>query len=166
MRTYTHGIIGYLLYLSSSKKQKILAIIGAMIPDIFLIIGFIFHFAGESTVAKSLHNIFHRSLLHTITEIMHSFVIIIPLGMIAWILYKEYLPFFIGMFSHAILDLISHQEWAYNHFWPFPLEPLMGLFSYTSLWFTIIEHLGVLIFVLWILRNNYFNNKNKTFLSK
>lgn len=58
MRTYTHGIIGYLLYVRSSRQQKLLAIIGAMIPDTFLVIGFIFDYLGNSAIVESMHHFF------------------------------------------------------------------------------------------------------------
>jgi membrane-bound metal-dependent hydrolase YbcI (DUF457 family) len=162
MRTYTHGIIGYLLYLKGTAEQQTLAVLGAMLPDLFLAIGFIFHFSGDSPAAKFLHDIFHHSFLHRATEMMHSFVFILPFLLISWIFYKRYLPFFVGMLSHAIVDLLTHQRWAYNHFIPIPLEPIMGVVSYTSLWFTVVEHLVVLGFLAWFLRKRYLNKSSKS----
>jgi len=155
MRTYTHGIIGYLLYVRSSRQQKLLAIIGAMIPDTFLVIGFIFDYLGNSAIVESMHHFFHRSFLHILTEAMHSFVFIIPLLILAFLFHKKTIPFFVGMVSHAILDLLTHQRWVYNHFYPLPLEPLTAIFSYTSIWFTLVEHIFVLIFIFWIVSKKF-----------
>ncbi|MBS3167535.1 metal-dependent hydrolase [Candidatus Woesearchaeota archaeon] len=154
MRTYTHGIIGYLIYIKGSAQQKKLAVLGAMMPDLILAIGYIFHFAGQSPVVQTLHNFFHRSLLHSVTELMHSFILVIPLLVLSYFFYKTILPFFVGMLSHVILDLLTHQTSLYNHLYPLPFQPIASFVSYTSFWFTIIEHLFILIFVIWFLRKN------------
>lgn len=150
MRTYTHGVIGYLLYLKGTKEQQLLAIIGAMIPDIFLAIGFVFHFLGDARIVEMLHTFFHHSALHTITEYMHSFMLVIPLLIAAYFFYKRIMPFFVGMLSHVVVDLLTHQRAAYNHFLPFPLEPVRSIVSYTSLWFTIVEHVLLVVFFVWL----------------
>jgi hypothetical protein len=158
MKTYSHGIIGYLLYFKGTHQQRLLVVIGAMVPDLLLAIGYPFHIINY----EFLHNLFHHSFLHTITEYMHSFLIVLPLFVIAWLLYKTALPFFVGMLSHGAIDLLTHQRWGYNHFLPIPLDPIMGLFSYTSLWFTIVEHIFVLTFVVWIIRRRLHHKRNKS----
>jgi hypothetical protein len=35
MRTYTHGVIGYVLYAKRSRQEKKLAVIGGILPDVF-----------------------------------------------------------------------------------------------------------------------------------
>lgn len=152
MRTYTHGIIGYLIYLKGSLYQKQLAVLGAMLPDFFLAVGYIFHYTGDSLLVQKLHNLFHHSLLHSITEYMHSFFFILFLMILAHFFYKSAMPFYVGMFSHALVDFFTHQRSSYNHFLPIPLEHIGGIVSYTSLWFTILEHSLIVLFVLWILK--------------
>jgi hypothetical protein len=36
MRTYTHGVIGYLLYAKRPRHEQQLAIVGGILPDVFL----------------------------------------------------------------------------------------------------------------------------------
>ena len=43
MRTYTHGVIGYLLYAKRSRHEQRLAIMGGILPDVFLALGFVAH---------------------------------------------------------------------------------------------------------------------------
>lgn len=152
MRTYTHGIIGYLLYLKGTKKQQILAVIGAMIPDLFLVLGAPFHVLPKNAIFDFLHNLFHHSVLHEITKYMHSFVIVVLLFFLSYFLLKEYIPFVVGVFSHVFIDLLTHQRSGYNHFLPFNVPHFTGGFHYGDLWFTIVEHLLVLVFIIWIWR--------------
>jgi membrane-bound metal-dependent hydrolase YbcI (DUF457 family) len=152
MRTYTHGLIGYLIYFKGSAQQKKLAAAGAMIPDILVGIGFIFHYTGENKWSENLHSIFHRSPLHGVTEALHSLVVIAPLLVCCLLFKKSWTPFFVGMASHAVLDWLTHQQAAYNHLYPFDFPPFISPLSYTSLWFTVAEHLlftGVLVWLLW-----------------
>jgi len=160
MRTYTHGVIGYLLYAKRLRQEQRLAIIGGMLPDVFLALGFIPHYLEgmtNSTMVATLHNLFHHSDLHIITVGLHSFMIVGPLLALAYFVYKPVLPFFVGMLAHGIVDLLTHTQWAYNHFFPIPLEPMGGIFSYTDLGFTIVEHSLLICFVVWwiIKRKNH-----------
>ncbi len=155
MRTYTHGVIGYLLYAKRSRQEQRLAIIGGVLPDVFLAIGFIPHYletVTQSATIASLHNLLHHSELHTVTIGMHSFVIIGSLLALLYFVYKPAVPLFVGMLAHGTVDLVTHTRWAYNHFFPFRLEPISGIFSYTDVGFTIVEHAGFLLFVIWWMR--------------
>ncbi|ETX08821.1 MAG: hypothetical protein ETSY2_03060 [Candidatus Entotheonella gemina] len=70
MRTYTHGVIGYLLYAKRSRQEQRLAIIGGLLPDTFLAIGFVPHDlenVTQSSMVASLHDLLHHSELHTVT---------------------------------------------------------------------------------------------------
>jgi hypothetical protein len=100
-------------------------------------------------MAAALHALLHHSTLHTVTVAMHSFVIVGPCLALSAVLYKPALPFFVGMFAHGIVDLLTHRQWAYNHFFPLPLAPIEGLFSYTDVEFTVAEHALLLLFIVW-----------------
>jgi hypothetical protein len=143
MRTYTHGVIGYLLYAKRPRYEQRLAILGSILPDVFLALGFVAHALDNlthSAMAAELHNLLHHSTLHTVTVAMHSFVIVGPLLALSAMLYRPALPFFVGMLVHGIVDFLTHRQWAYNHFFPIPLAPIAGLFSYTDVGFTVVEH--------------------------
>jgi membrane-bound metal-dependent hydrolase YbcI (DUF457 family) len=152
MRTYTHGVIGYLLYAKRSRQEKTLATIGGMLPDIFLALGFIPHYLEHVTqccMVLELHRLLHHSDVHLLTVSMHSFVIVGPLLALTYMLYKPAVPFFVGMLAHAVVDLLTHRQWAYNHFFPLPFEPIGALVSYTDMGFTIVEHAFLLLFGVW-----------------
>lgn len=152
MRTYTHGVIGYLLYAKRSRQEQRLAIIGGILPDVFLALGFIPHYLEgmtRSSMVAALHNLLHHSDLHTVTVGMHSFVIVGSLLALSYFVYKPVLPLLVGMFAHGIIDLLTHAQWAYNHFFPIRLEPINGIFSYTDVGFTIVEHSLLICFVMW-----------------
>ena len=152
MRTYTHGVIGYLLYAKRSRQEQQLAIIGGILPDALLAIGFVLHYlehVTQSAMVATIHNLLHNSDLHIVTVGMHSFVIVGPLLALAYFVYKPALPLFVGMLAHGIVDLLTHAQWAYNHLFPIQLEPISGIFSYTDAGFTIVEHVGLLLFVMW-----------------
>jgi len=152
MRTYTHGVIGYLFYAKRPRHKQRLAILGSIVPDVFLALGFVAHYGAivtQSPHVEALHRLFHHSTLHTVTVAMHSFVVVGPCLALSAVLYKPALPFFVGMLAHGITDLLTHRQWAYNHFFPFPLAPIAGLFSYTDVGFTIVEHALLLLFVGW-----------------
>jgi membrane-bound metal-dependent hydrolase YbcI (DUF457 family) len=59
------------------------------------------------------------------------------------------MPLFVGMLAHGIVDLLTHRRWAYNHFFPIPVALIAGLFSYTDVEFTTVEHALLLLFVVW-----------------
>jgi hypothetical protein len=152
MRTYTHGVIGYLLYAKRPRHEQQLAIMGSILPDVFLALGFVAHYGAivtQSPRVEALHRLLHHSTLHTVTVAMHSFVIVGPLLVLSAVLYKPALPFFVGMLAHGIVDFLTHRQWAYNHFFPLPLAPIEGLFSYTDVEFTVAEHALLLLFIVW-----------------
>src|SRR5919197_6380380 len=152
MRIYTHGVIGYLLYAKRSRHEQRLAILGGILPDVFLALGFVAHSlenVTHSAMAAELHALLHHSTLHTVTVAMHSFVLVGPLLALSAVLYKPALPFFVGMLAHGIVDFLTHRQWAYNHFFPIPLAPIRGIFSYTDVGFTVVEHALLLLFVVW-----------------
>ena len=156
MRTYTHGVIGYLLYAKRPRHEQRLAVIGGIVPDVFLALGFVAHYGAivtRSPLVEALHRLLHHSALHTVTVAMHSFVIVGPLLALSAVLYRPALPFFVGMLAHGIVDLLTHRQWAYNHLFPLPFAPIAGLFSYTDMGFTIVEHVLLLLFVVgWVLK--------------
>ena len=81
MRTYTHGVIGYLLYEKRPRHEQRLAILWGILPDVFLALGFVAHYLENlthSAMAASLHMLLHHSALHTVTVALHSFVIVGP----------------------------------------------------------------------------------------
>jgi hypothetical protein len=41
MRTYTYGVIGYLLYAKRPRHEQRLAVMGGILPDVFLALGFV-----------------------------------------------------------------------------------------------------------------------------
>ena len=158
MRTYTHGVIGSLLYAKRSHPERRLAIIGSILPDGLLAIGFIPHYLEDmtnSTTVSLLHNLFHHSDLHIVTVGLHSFLIVGSLLALTYFVYKPVLPLFVGMLAHGIVDLLTHAQWAYNHFFPIRLAPISGIFSYIDVEFTIAEHAFLLLVVgWWIIKRN------------
>jgi hypothetical protein len=153
MRTYTHGVIGYLLYAKRSRQEKQLAVIGGILPDVFLALGFVPHYlehVTQSPLVADIHTLLHHSALHTATVSMHSFVVIGLLLALSSVLYKPALPLFVGMLAHGMADFLTHRrQWAYNHFFPLPLAPIRGIVSYTDVGFTIVEHTLLLLFTIW-----------------
>ena len=152
MRTYTHGVIGYLLYAKRSRQEQWLTAIGSILPDVVLVLGFVAHYlerVTQSVTAAALHDLLHHSALHAVAVSLHSFVIVGPLLALSFVLYKPALPVFVGMLAHGIVDFLTHRQWAYNHFFPLPFAPVGGIVSYTDVGFTIVEHALLLLFVVW-----------------
>jgi uncharacterized membrane protein len=96
-----------------------------------------------------IHTLLHHSTLHTMTVSLHSFVLVVPCLALSSLLYRPALPFFVGMLAHGIVDFLTHRQWAYNHLFPLPFAPIAGLFSYTDVGFTVVEHALLLLFVGW-----------------
>jgi hypothetical protein len=143
MRTYTHGVIGYVLFAKRPWHEQRLAVIGGILPDVFLALGFVAHSLENlthSAMAAELHTLLHHSTLHTVTGAMHSFVIVGPCLALSAVLYKPAMSLFGGMLAHGIVDFLTHQQWAYNHFFPIPLAPIRGIVSYTDVGFTVVEY--------------------------
>lgn len=155
MRTYTHGVIGYLLYARRSSQERRLAAAGGVLPDVLLAVGYVFHVAephvGLQMVAGA-HALLHHSPLHSVTVAMHSFLVVGWLTAFAWLFIPSLLPLGLGMLSHGVVDLLTHGSAAYNHLYPLPIRPWSSPVSYTTPVFTVVEHLGVLAFAVWVLR--------------
>jgi hypothetical protein len=152
MRTYTHGVIGYLLYVKRPRHEQRLAVMGGMLPDVFLALGFVAHYGAivtQSPRVEALHRLLHHSALHTVTVALHSFVIVGPCLVLSYVVYRPALPFFVGMLAHGIVDFLTHRQWAYNHLFPFRFAPIRGIVSYTDAGFTVVEHALLLLFVVW-----------------
>jgi uncharacterized membrane protein len=152
MRTYTHGVIGYLLYAKRPQHEQRLAIIGGILPDVLLALGFVAHYGAivtQSPLVEALHNLLHHSGLHTVTVAMHSFVIVGLFLALSAVLYRPAMPLFVGMLAHGIVDFLTHRQWAYNHWFPLPFAPIRGIVSYTDVGFTLVEHALLLLFVVW-----------------
>ncbi len=152
MRTYTHGVIGYLLYAKRSRHEQRLAVMGGVLPDMLLALGFVPHYlerVTSSSLVVELHRLLHHSDLHLLTVGMHSFVLVGPLLALASVVYRPAVPFFVGMLAHGVADLLTHERWAYNHFFPFPFAPIPGIFSYTDAGFTLVEHAFLLGVGVW-----------------
>jgi hypothetical protein len=152
MRTYTHGVIGYLLYAKRSRHEQRLAIVGGILPDVFLALGFVAHYGAivtQSPRVEVLHTLLHHSTLHTVTVAMHSFVIVGPCLALSAVLYKPVMPLSVGALAHSIVDFLTHRQWAYNHLFPLPFAPIRGIVSYTDVGFTIVEHALLLLFTGW-----------------
>ena len=99
MRTYTHGVIGYLLYAKRPRHEQRLAIMGSILPDVFLALGFVAHYLENfthSAMAAELHTLLHHSVLHTVTIAMHSFVLVGPCLALSSLFYRPALPFFVA----------------------------------------------------------------------
>src|SRR5215510_6625854 len=68
MRTYSHGVIGYLLYAKRPRHEQRLAIIGSILPDVFLALGFVAHYGAIVTqsplVSQSRHNAWQERPWH------------------------------------------------------------------------------------------------------
>jgi membrane-bound metal-dependent hydrolase YbcI (DUF457 family) len=155
MRTYTHGVIGYLLYANRSRREKRLAVIGGILPDVFLVTGFIPHYletVTSSSIVTELHHLLHHAAWHIATVSMHSLIIVGSLLVLSYMIYKPALPCFVGMLAHGIVDLLTHVRWAYNHFFPIPLAPIEGIVSYTDMGVTIGEHALLLLAIVWWMR--------------
>jgi len=145
-------VIGYLLYAKRSPHQQRLAIMGGILPDVFLALGFVAHYGAivtQSPRVEALHALLHHSTLHTVTVAMHSFVMVGPCLALSAVLYKPAMPFFVGMLAHGIVDFLTHRQWAYNHLFPLPFAPIRSIVSYTDVGFTVVEHVLLLLFVVW-----------------
>jgi hypothetical protein len=95
MRTYTHGVIGYLLYAKRPRHEQRLAIIGGILPDVFLALGFVPHYleyVTQSLLVADIHTLLHHSSLHIVTVAMHSFVMVGPCLALSAVLYKPASP--------------------------------------------------------------------------
>jgi len=60
MRTYTHGVIGYLLYAKRPRHEQRLAVIGSLLPDVFLALGFVPHYleyVTQSPLVADIHTL-------------------------------------------------------------------------------------------------------------
>lgn len=154
MRTYTHGVVGYLLYLRGSPRERTLAVAGGVIPDLVLAIGFVPHVLEAllaSPALEELHRVLHFGWAHTLTEAMHSFMVVGVLFAVGHFLARSLVPVTVGMLAHAAVDLFTHQVWPYNHLFPLPVEPMRSPISYTSTWFTVLEHTSLAVFFVWFL---------------
>jgi hypothetical protein len=118
-----YGVLGYLLYARRSRHEQRLAILGSILPDVFLVLGFVAHYGAivtQAPLVEALHNFLHHSALHTVTVSMHSFVIVALCLALSAALYKPAMPFFVGMLAHGIVDLLTHRHGTISSIPPTP----------------------------------------------
>lgn len=152
MRTYTHGAVGYLLYLRGSARERALAAAGGIVPDLVLAVGYVPHLLEPRTswpLVGDLHRLLHFGWPHAVTEAMHSFVVVGALLIVGRAAARPLVPVAVGMLAHAAADLLTHRTWPYNHLFPLPVEPVRSPISYTGGWFTVLEHVALAGFVAW-----------------
>jgi uncharacterized membrane protein len=97
------------------------------------VLGFVAHYGEhvtQSATAAALHTLLHHSVVHTVTVSLHSLVIVGSLLALSSVLYKPAMPFLVGMLAHGIVDLLTHRQWAYNHF--FDVAILFQTHGHTS----------------------------------
>ena len=153
MRTYTHGLIGYLLYVRGTRRQRVLAMTGGILPDMVLVIGYVPHLLEPTfpvPMVEDAHSLLHDGWLHALTQAMHSLVLVGALVVAALFFVREVLPLLVGMLAHGVVDLLTHQRFPYNHLYPFPADPFMSPIGYRDLGFTIAEHVAVAVVVAWL----------------
>jgi len=126
MQTYTHIFCGLVLgeaLFPGNNEAKVLAVIGSGVIDIPNSVKFtIDKIRGKKPFAEQ-----SRGFI-LINNIVHSLFLCLPTIF--------FLPFFIGVYSHLMLDWISHkyengQEINPTMVWPLPGR-LNGLFNYKS----------------------------------
>lgn len=153
MRTYTHGVVGYLLYLRGTGRERALAAVGGVLPDVVLALGFVPHVLEPRVTwpwVSGLHDALHFGWPHAVTEVMHSFLFVGALLVLGHLAVRALVPVAVGVLAHAAADLLTHRMWAYNHFLPLPLEPIRSPISYTDTWFTVLEHTALVVFVVFV----------------
>lgn len=154
MRTYTHGLVGYLFYLRGTRRQKVLAVAGGMVPDLVLGIGYVPHIlepVAPVPIVVEAHRLLHHGSLHGVTEAMHSLVVVGALTAVALLLIRPAAPFLVGMLAHGALDLLTHGRAAYNHLYPFAVDPVLSPISYTDRWFIVVEHMVLAAVLAWLI---------------
>jgi hypothetical protein len=135
---------------SDHATNKRPAVIGGILPDVFLAIGCVPHYLEhltQSPLVVDIHTLLHHATLPTVTVSLHAFVLVGPCLAFSYVRCKPARPFFVGMLAHGIVDLLPHQQGAYHHLFPIPLAPLRGIVSYAD-----VEHALLLLFVVWWVR--------------
>ncbi len=150
MLTTSHAIVGYLIYEKKSKKERIYAIVGSVIPDatFFLTIPFLLITAPEQLLNSFLahEDIYASNVDFLIGSILNSIWLWGAVIIIGKLLYKSLLPIGIGAIAHIIADALTHQGgWAWNHLYPLNIAPIQGVFDFMSPWFLLVEH------IVWII---------------
>ncbi len=164
MLTYSHGVIGFLAYMNGSSSAKKYAVWGSIAPDLLLVAGFILLGLGNIFGSSSLHEIHmtvhSAELPQAITNGLHSIVLITPIAVIVFFIWKFFFPFFAGIILHIGIDFLTHQKWPYNHLYPINAKPVVAIFSYWNIWFMVIEHTILLVLVVVYLRRRYTRTTN------
>ena len=165
MMPTSHAMIGYLVAIKQTKRNKWLSVIGAVVPDIpqalvWLVVGLSSLLEKGPFVFDTYHERVHGALLGQMSaSILHSLFFWLVLGIILFFVYKK-VPFFvIGGLTHVVVDFLTHQgKFAWNHLYPINVPPMNGLIDYWTPWFIIPVHvLWVTLLLYW-----YFKNKKNT----
>lgn len=147
--TTSHALIGYLLYEKKSRKEKILAVIGSIVPDATLV--FALPFLAITSFGRLMESLrLHQDIYVTegdflagaILNSVWLWIAIIAIGKLFW---KPLLPFGVGALVHVFADALTHQgSWAWNHLYPLNVSPMQGPFDFINPWFLLAEH------IVWI----------------
>ena len=123
MQTYTHLAVGLALSQFFPNNTAKLVVIGiTTLPDIPLY----YEFAKDRLQGRPPFSKMSPGF-KTINEAFHSLVM--------WFPTIFFLPAFIGVYSHLILDVISHRDWPETFpgwLWPVPYKLKAALFEYRT----------------------------------
>ena len=89
-----------------------------------------------------------RDALSTVA--LHSLVVVMPLVVVSYLVWRRATPLVVGMLSHGVVDLLTHRTSAYNHLFPIPMAPMASPLDYRDPGFAVVEHLALLAFVFWV----------------
>lgn len=145
MLTTSHVAIGYLLFEKKSKKERLWAVIGSLIPDctFFLVVPVLLVIDRTQLLqAFSEHNdIYMNGVDLLIGETLNSVWLWLLIIIIGYYEHKPLMALGVGGFAHIIVDLLTHKgDWAWNHFFPLAIEPLQGVIDFTDLRFIFVVH--------------------------
>ena len=128
MDTVWHAFWTYLIF--RRKPYLSLTLLGAVVPDLatfitmginFLLYGFALETYGEPKIpAISIYA----------SYAMHSFFLIVLIGVICYSFARRFFPFFYGLGFHAIIDYATHHTDAYPPFFPLSLMKFPSPVSY------------------------------------
>lgn len=150
-------MIGFLVSVKRSRKEKKYAILGALSPDIFMgaawIVALFTTFKNQiggfsfETYHKAVHTMWFDMFF---SPIVHSLLFWLLLFVILFFFYRKMIFFAVGGLTHVVVDFLTHQgQFTWNILYPIHIPKIQGIFNYWDLRFIIPVH------ILWIIILTY-----------
>ncbi|MFH1209351.1 MAG: hypothetical protein V1663_01000 [archaeon] len=156
MDPIAHTLWTYPVFMKN--KYWKLALFFGVLPDIPLMMFIIYNLLMTGTINVNTPYVFY-----ILQRILHSLIIILPVVLILFLIFKTKVLFLFALPLHIVIDIFTHSKYIFQHkpFFPFSDYSFNGI-NWFSPYFIVVNYLLLFVVYYFVYKNvkNRKNNKN------